>query len=106
MTDEMGPSSDQPTDPAPPRADRDSGLSWGLAVFLLASLVFVTFVVQNSEAVPVTFLNFEGRFSLSLVLVVTALVAVVADEVFGVMRRRRRRRLNEDREELARFRRS
>jgi uncharacterized integral membrane protein len=106
MTDEMGPPPDQPTEAPPPQADRDSGLSWGLAVFLLASLVFVTFVVQNSEAVAVTFLNFEGRFSLSVILVVTALVAVVADEVFGVMRRRRRRRLKEDREELARFRRS
>jgi uncharacterized integral membrane protein len=96
-----------PTDKSPElpvRASSDSGLSWGLALFVLGSLVFVVFIVQNSDSVLVKFLNWEGRFSLSLILVVTALVAVIADEVFGVLRRRRHRRRAEEREELKRFR--
>jgi uncharacterized integral membrane protein len=96
-----------PTDESPElpvRASSDSGLSWGLALFLLGSLVFVVFIVQNSDSVLVKFLNWEGRFSLSLILVITALVAVIADEVFGVLRRRRHRRRTEEREELKRFR--
>lgn len=106
MTDEPGLPPEPPEEPSRPSVDLDSGLSWGLAIFVLASLIFVVFVVQNSEAVLVKFLNWEGNFPLSLVLVVTALLAVIIDEVFGVMRRRRRRRLKEEREELNRFRRS
>lgn len=97
---------DEPIEPKRPTADRDSGLSWGLAGFLLASLLFVVFIVQNSDAVLVKFLNWEGNFPLSLILVVIALLAIIADEVVGVMRRRRRRRTKEEREELERFRRS
>jgi uncharacterized integral membrane protein len=106
MTDEPAPISGQPAEPDRPPADRDVGLSWGLAVFVLASLIFVVFIVQNSEAVLVKFLNWEGRFPLSLIMVVIALLAVIADEVVGVMRRRRRRRHKAEREELERFRRA
>lgn len=103
MTDDPVPPADQSPE-SPVKASSDSGLSWGLALFLLGSLVFVVFVVQNSDAVLVKFLNWEGRFSLSLILVITALVAVIADEVFGVLRRRRHRRRADEREELKRFR--
>jgi uncharacterized integral membrane protein len=106
MTEEQAsPPSDQPADPARPARDRDLGLSWGLVVFVLASLFIVVFIVQNSDAVPVTFLNWEGQFPLSLIMVVIGLLAVIADEVVGVMRRRRRRRQLAEREELERFRR-
>ncbi|MDP3984000.1 MAG: LapA family protein [Acidimicrobiia bacterium] len=100
--------SDQEPAPPPPAAPPtgDSGLSWGVAVFLLFSLLFVVFVVQNSNDVPVRFVNWEGTFPLPLILVVTALLAVVADEVFGLLRRRRRRRRLAEKEELARYRRS
>jgi lipopolysaccharide assembly protein A len=103
MTEEPSLPADKPPDPSP-TASSDSGLSWSLALFLLTSLVFVVFIVQNSDAVLVKFLNWEGNFSLSLVLVITALLAVIADEVFGVMRRRRHRRRMSEREELKRFR--
>jgi len=106
MTEETGSPPDQPTEPVRPTVDRDSGLSWGLVVFLLTSLIFVVFIVQNSDAVLVKFLNWEGNFPLSLIIVVIALLAVIADEVVGVMRRRRRRRQVAEREELERFRRS
>lgn len=107
MTEEpTPPPSDQPVEPARPGGDRDSGLSWGLVIFVLASLVLVVFIVQNSDAVLVKFLNWEGQFPLSLIMVVIALLAVIADEVVGVMRRRRRRRRIAEREELERFRRT
>ena len=106
MTEELAPPpSDQPAEPAP-TGDRDLGLSWGLVVFVLASLFIVVFIVQNSDAVPVKFLNWEGQFPLSLIMVVIALLAVIGDEVVGVMRRRRRRRQLAEREELKRFRRT
>lgn len=107
MTEEPAfPPSDHPEEPARPTGDRDLGLSWGLVVFVLASLFIVVFIVQNSDAVPVKFLNWEGQFPLSLIMVVIALLAVIGDEVVGVMRRRRRRRQLAEREELKRFRRT
>lgn len=84
----------------------DTGLSWGLAIFLVFAIMFVVFVVQNSDNVPVRFLNWEGTFPLPLILVITAILAVVADEIFGLTRRRRRRHRLAEREELERFRRS
>ena len=33
----------------------DSGFSWGLALFLVAAVAFVVFVVQNTTDVPVQF---------------------------------------------------
>lgn len=96
--------------PIPPVTTRvrsgDSGLSWGLAIFLVFAVLFVVFVVQNSDNVPVRFLNWEGTFPLPLILVITAILAVVADEIFGLIRRRRRRHLLAEKEELERFRRS
>jgi uncharacterized integral membrane protein len=111
MTDELAPPPsepppDQPAEAARPKGDRDLGLSWGLVVFVLASLFIVIFIVQNSDAALVKFLNWEGQFPLSLIMVVIALLAVIADEVVGVMRRRRRRRQIAEREELERFRRT
>lgn len=88
----------------PPR--NDSGLSWGLGLFLLFSVLFVVFVVQNANDVPVRFLNWEGNFPLPLILVITALLAVIADEIVGLMRRRRKRRRQAEKEELERYRRS
>lgn len=98
-----------PVEPAPPPSvprRGDSGISIGLVVFLLFTALFVVFVVQNSDSVPVKFLNWEGRFPLPLILVVTALVAVMADELFGLIRRRRRRQRLAEREELERYRRT
>lgn len=93
--------------PSPPASRRgDSGISIGLVLFLLFTALFVVFVVQNSDSVPVKFLNWEGRFPLPLILVVTALVAVMADELFGLIRRRRRRQRLAEREELERYRRT
>jgi len=90
--------------PATNRKRSDSGFSWGLAVFLVAAIVFVVFVVQNTTDVPVQLFGAEYIVPLPILLVTTALIAVVADEIFGWARRRRRRRRLADREELGRYR--
>jgi uncharacterized integral membrane protein len=81
-----------------------SEFSWSLAVFLLIGLGFVVFAVQNAVDVPVEFLIWDFTVSLPLLLVVTALIAVIADEVVGLIRRRRRRQRMAEREELKRYR--
>lgn len=82
----------------------DSDFSWSLAVFLLIGLGFVAFAVQNAKNVDVKFLMFDFTVSLPLLLVVTALIAVIADEIVGLIRRRRRRQRMAEREELKRYR--
>jgi uncharacterized integral membrane protein len=93
-------------DLVPPQAkvSGGSGLSWGVALFLIFALLIVVFVVQNTANVPVKFLSWEGSFPLPLLVVVTALLAIVADEIVGLIRRRRRRTRLAEREELERYR--
>ena len=109
MNDEIGAGDSgferQPEAPVSEKPTRSgSDFSWSLAVFLLIGLGFVVFAVQNTIDVPVRFLNWEFDVSLPLLLVVTALIAVIADEVIGLIRRRRRRRRIAEREELKRYR--
>lgn len=100
------PGFERETDPAqrPEKAKGGSDFSWSLAVFLLIGLGFVVFAVQNAIDVPVEFLTVDFTVSLPLLLVVTALIAVIADEIVGLIRRRRRRLRMAEREELKRYR--
>lgn len=104
MTDDA--SFQKEPDLLPPKSKppRGSGVSWGVAIFLIFALVIVVFVVQNTANVPVKFLSWEGTFPLPLLIVVTALLAIIADEIVGVIRRRRRRIRFAEREELKRYR--
>jgi len=88
------------TEPAKPASD----FSWSLAVFLLIGLGFVVFAVQNTDNVNLRFLSWDFTVALPLLLVVTALIAVIADEIVGLIRRRRRRQRTAEREELKRYR--
>ncbi len=104
MTDD--PHFQKETDRAPVtnRKRTDSGFSWGLALFLVAAVAFVVFVVQNTTDVPVQLFGANYTVPLPILLVTTALIAVIADEIFGWARRRRRRNRLADREELGRYR--
>jgi uncharacterized integral membrane protein len=104
MTDDAAFQKEPDLIPATDATRPDSGFSWGLAVFLLAAVVFVVFVVQNMTDVPVKLFGWEFIVPLPLLLVITALIAVVADELIGWSRRRRRRRRLADKEELERYR--
>jgi uncharacterized integral membrane protein len=92
--------------PEPAAPASGGGFSWGLVVFFLFAAAFVVFVVQNPDSIEIRFLGWSGQFPLPLLLVVTALIAVLADEVIGVARRRRRRRRLQEKAELERYRRS
>lgn len=104
MTDDSSLEKDPEPVPATDRIRPDSGFSWGLAVFLLAAVVFVVFVVQNMTDVPLKLFGWEFVLPLPILLVVTALISVVVDEIVGWSRRRRRRRRLADKEELERYR--
>lgn len=67
-------------------------------------ILVVVFAVQNTSQVPLRFLWWEGSFPLAIVILGTAGIAVVLDELAGVAYRRRRRRRLADKEELARLR--
>ncbi len=53
MTDDPGFQKETDRAPATVRKRSDSGFSWGLALFLVAAVAFVVFVVQNTTDVPV-----------------------------------------------------
>ena len=104
MTDDPDVQKETELTPVTNRKRPDSGFSWGLALFLIAAVVFVVFVVQNTTDVPVQLFGADYTVPLPILLVTTALIAVVADEIFGWARRRRRRQRLADREELGRYR--
>jgi uncharacterized integral membrane protein len=95
-TPEGGPDRDKRLHHRPEREFVGTGWFWSLIIGSLIALAVVVFVLQNSHTVAVKFLGWEGDLSLAGVVLVVALGAMVADELFGtVYRRRRRRRLNE-----------
>lgn len=86
------------------RPQTGEGIAWGLLFSLLAVALLVVFALQNTNAVPVKFLWMEGDFSLALVVLVTAGVAIVASEVVALVYRRRRRKRRAEKEELKKLR--
>lgn len=62
------------------------------------------FIAQNTTSVSVNWLWVEFSAPLVVLLLATALIAVVLDEIIGLLFRRRRRRRLTEREELGRLR--
>lgn len=93
-----------PTEQRPPErapAFTSAGeLSWGLGLALLLGLVVVVFAVQNTDPVNIRFLGWSWTLPLALVIFVVAMVAALADELFGLVARKRRRRRKALKEEL------
>jgi uncharacterized integral membrane protein len=85
---------DLPTEEESPKPKKPRGpIRWGLigAILLLAAIFILS--VQNTQAVEVHFLGWSSeQIPLSLVILGTALGAVVLDELFGFAWRVRRRR--------------
>lgn len=84
----------------PPAVASVGELSWGLGLALLLGLVVVVFAVQNTEPVNIRFLGWSWTLPLALVIFVVAMVAALADELFGLVARKRRRRRKALKEEL------
>jgi uncharacterized integral membrane protein len=88
----------------PGQESHRAGVPWGLAGSLLLLSAVVVFAVQNTQPVLLEFLGWEAVVPLVVVVMVAFVVAVLFDEVLGVVWRRRRARRAADREELRRLR--
>jgi uncharacterized integral membrane protein len=76
---------------AEPKPPARVGVSITLALGIVLLLLFAIFAVQNTEAVEVEFLSWTFQTSRIVMLLVTAAVFVVLDEIAGFVWRRRRR---------------
>jgi uncharacterized integral membrane protein len=80
------------------------GFPWGGFVAALGTVLVVVFAVQNTETIPIRFLWLDGEFTLSIVILVTALAMAVITAAGGVFYRRRRLKRRAEKEELRRHR--
>lgn len=83
---------------------RGTGFYVGLVAILLFALVLLVLAVQNTQEVDVAFFGWLFTVPLFAVAIGAALLAVVLDELIGLVWRRRRRALLEERTELDRLR--
>lgn len=68
-----------------------TGLSITLAIGIVLLVLFAIFAVQNTERVEVEFLAWTFQVSRITMLLATAVIFIVLDEIAGYMWRRRRR---------------
>ena len=92
----------RPTDTE--RVFAGTGLFWGLIVVLLLGVAIVILAAQNPEPVELRWLGFEIDVSLVAIILATAVVAVILDQLIGLAWRRRRRQALGEHEELRRLR--
>ncbi len=76
---------------AEPAQPARAGLSISLAIGIVLLVLFAVFAVQNTEVIEVEFLTWTFQTSRITMLLVTAAVFIVLDEIAGYMWRRRRR---------------
>lgn len=92
-----------PDEPGKQQVFVGTGLFWTLILGLLLAAALVILIFQNSQDVEVRWLGFDFTAPLIGLLLGTALVAVIIDQIAGLVLRRRRRRARTDREELKRL---
>lgn len=81
-----------------------TGFYVSLAIIFLTAITLLILAVQNTREVTVEFLGLEFDLPLFAVILGTALIAVILDELIGVVWRRQRRTRLEERAELQRLR--
>ncbi len=81
-----------------------TGISWAFVFGVILTVAIIILAVQNTDPVPVTLYFWETEAPLIIVMLVTALVAILIDEMIGLVIRRRKRRIMAEREELRRLR--
>jgi len=87
-----------------PTREVGPGFPWGGLLTMLVLALIVVFAVQNTNTVDVNFLWVEGSFPLSLVILITSLVSILATVAGGAVYRRRRHRRRIEKEELRQLR--
>jgi uncharacterized integral membrane protein len=65
---------------------RASGLWVGLITAAVLAIGFLVFIVQNYEKVSIEFLGFEGRLSLAIALLLSAVIGALVVAVPGAVR--------------------
>ena len=90
MTDDQKPTvaAAQGTEPEQPAR---TGLSITVAIGILLLVLFATFAVQNTQKLEVEFLAWTFQTSRITMLLVTAAIFIILDEIVGYLWRRRRR---------------
>ncbi len=83
---------------------RGTGFYVGLLASLFLALALLLLAVQNTQQVTITFLGWNFTIPLFAVAVGAALLAVILDELIGLIWRRSRRARLEERAELRRLR--
>lgn len=81
-----------------------TGFYVSLAVIFLTAITLLILAVQNTGEVTIEFLGLEFALPLFAVILGTALIAVILDELIGVVWRRQRRTRLAERAELRRLR--
>jgi len=71
------------------REYKEGGVSFGLIV---AGIVAIAFVAQNSNTTDVSFLFFNATVPLSVVIIISMILGALLAWTAGVIRRRRKRR--------------
>jgi uncharacterized integral membrane protein len=88
----------------PERRGRGPGFAAAFLALILISVALISLVWQNQEAVPLEWLWVSTEVPLFVIVLVTALIAILADELVGLVWRARRRRRLAEKEELKRLR--
>ena len=83
---------------------RGTGFYLGLVAIILFALALLVLAVQNTQEVDVDFFGFAFTVPLFAVAIGAALLAVILDELIGLVWRRQRRTRLEERAELDRLR--
>lgn len=101
--DEIAKDASQGTDPTTSPVERP-GVRWSLIGSLVLLTALAILAAQNTQNVTVNFLGWNGRAPLIAVILGTAVVAILFDELLGFFWRRGRRRRVAERNELQRLR--
>jgi uncharacterized integral membrane protein len=65
---------------------RASGLWIGVVSAAVLAILFLVFIAQNSEKVTIAFLGFDGRLSLAIALLLSAVIGALVVAVPGIVR--------------------
>jgi uncharacterized integral membrane protein len=91
-------------EPEQHRVFAGTGISWAFIFGVLLTAAIIVLAVQNTDTVPVKLYFWETTAPLIIVMLVTALAAILIDELIGMIIRRRKRKVLAEREELKRLR--
>lgn len=94
-----------PPSPAPP-VYKGSGFRWSYLFGIVLTLIVMILVFQNFQSTEFSFLTWKVTSPLAVIIIGTALIAVIIDEIVGIVWRARRRKNLRQKAELKELRRA